>query len=237
MWMTIAENSETMDSTSRQPITSRRMVAAPAPRSCGWVSVWFSSSLPASRMRRVISGCCWSHVPTAKMVIGADSHTVTCGALGLFATGVGSSDLAAARKHFLNAVELGRQSRELGARIEQNLGIVANIQGDFDEALAHYQRSLEECRAANDEHGCAVAYANLGIVSTDRGEFDRADGYFTVLGEHAPLMTTLKPGFITAVLADGTTQVFFVRGGFADVTESGMTILAEHATEYGESVH
>jgi 3-isopropylmalate/(R)-2-methylmalate dehydratase large subunit len=31
-----------------------------------------------------------------QLVIGADSHTVTCGALDLFATGVGSSDLAAA---------------------------------------------------------------------------------------------------------------------------------------------
>jgi 3-isopropylmalate/(R)-2-methylmalate dehydratase large subunit len=30
------------------------------------------------------------------LVIGADSHTVTCGALNLFATGVGSSDVAAA---------------------------------------------------------------------------------------------------------------------------------------------
>ena len=30
------------------------------------------------------------------LVIGADSHTVTCGALNIFATGVGSSDLAAA---------------------------------------------------------------------------------------------------------------------------------------------
>jgi 3-isopropylmalate/(R)-2-methylmalate dehydratase large subunit len=31
-----------------------------------------------------------------ELVIGADSHTVTCGALNVFATGVGSSDLAAA---------------------------------------------------------------------------------------------------------------------------------------------
>ena len=36
----------------------------------------------------------WVH--PGDLVIGADSHTVTCGALGLFATGVGSSDLAAA---------------------------------------------------------------------------------------------------------------------------------------------
>ncbi len=35
-------------------------------------------------------------VQAGDLVIGADSHTVTCGALGLFATGVGSSDLAAA---------------------------------------------------------------------------------------------------------------------------------------------
>jgi 3-isopropylmalate/(R)-2-methylmalate dehydratase large subunit len=35
-------------------------------------------------------------VEPGDLVIGADSHTVTCGALDLFATGVGSSDLAAA---------------------------------------------------------------------------------------------------------------------------------------------
>src|SRR6185437_3275177 len=54
------------------------------------------------------------------------------------------------------------------------------------------------------------------------------DGYFTVMGEHAPLMTTLKPGFITANVAGGP-QVFFVRGGFADVSPEGLTILAEQA--------
>ena len=37
--------------------------------------------------------------PPGDLVIGADSHTVTCGALNCFATGVGSSDLAAAHDH------------------------------------------------------------------------------------------------------------------------------------------
>jgi 3-isopropylmalate/(R)-2-methylmalate dehydratase large subunit len=35
-------------------------------------------------------------VAPGQLVVGADSHTVTCGALNLFAVGVGSSDLAAA---------------------------------------------------------------------------------------------------------------------------------------------
>lgn len=56
-----------------------------------------------------------------------------------------------------------------------------------------------------------------------------ADGYFTVLGEHAPLMTTLKPGFITVEDNGGVSHVYYVRGGFADVSPEGLTILAEEA--------
>lgn len=56
-----------------------------------------------------------------------------------------------------------------------------------------------------------------------------AEGYFTVLGDHAPLMTTLKPGFVTAIGDGGTTHSFYVRGGFADISAEGLTILAEDA--------
>lgn len=56
-----------------------------------------------------------------------------------------------------------------------------------------------------------------------------ADGYFTVLGDHAPLMTTLKPGFITVTDSANVAHVFYVQGGFADVAPTGLTILAEEA--------
>lgn len=56
-----------------------------------------------------------------------------------------------------------------------------------------------------------------------------ADGYFTVLGEHSPLMTTLKPGFITVTDMNNASHMFYVRGGFADVAPDALTILAEEA--------
>ena len=55
------------------------------------------------------------------------------------------------------------------------------------------------------------------------------EGYLTVMGEHAPLMSTLKPGFITVTDMSNVAHVFYVRGGFADVAPSGLTILAEEA--------
>ncbi len=60
------------------------------------------------------------------------------------------------------------------------------------------------------------------------------EGYFTVLGEHAPLMTTLKPGFITAVDEAGASHSYYVTGGFADVSPAGLTILADSARDAAE---
>ncbi len=56
------------------------------------------------------------------------------------------------------------------------------------------------------------------------------EGEFGVMAGHAPFMTTLAEGEVT-VLDGNTRRVFAIRGGFADVTGDGFTILAEHATE------
>jgi len=55
------------------------------------------------------------------------------------------------------------------------------------------------------------------------------DGYFTVMGDHAPLMTTLRPGFVSVTDLGNVAHVFYVRGGFADVAPGALTILAEEA--------
>ena len=55
------------------------------------------------------------------------------------------------------------------------------------------------------------------------------DGDFTVLSKHAPLMTTVKAGVVEATLASGGAKRIFVRGGFADVSPEGFTLLAEEA--------
>jgi F-type H+-transporting ATPase subunit epsilon len=63
-----------------------------------------------------------------------------------------------------------------------------------------------------------------------------SEGYFTVMADHAPFMTTLRAGFIT-VTGEGRKEVFFVRGGFADVSPAGLTILAEESVPFAEFDH
>ncbi len=56
-----------------------------------------------------------------------------------------------------------------------------------------------------------------------------ADGQFTVLKGHAPFLSTLKPGVLDIREAEGASRRIYVRGGFADVNASGLTVLAEQA--------
>ena len=69
------------------------------------------------------------------------------------------------------------------------------------------------------------------VLSGDASEVivPGTEGYFTVLANHAPVMSTVKPGVVEVKMADGGSQKIFVRGGFADVSPSGLTLLAEHA--------
>lgn len=64
----------------------------------------------------------------------------------------------------------------------------------------------------------------------DRVDAPGSEGDFGVLVGHAPFMTTLREGRIH-VHSGSDEQVYEVKGGFADVTPEGLTILAEEAVE------
>ena len=66
--------------------------------------------------------------------------------------------------------------------------------------------------------------------AVDQVDASGVEGDFGVLAGHAPFMTALKEGPVT--VRDGAAvKVYEVRGGFAEVTPQGLTILAEHAVE------
>ncbi len=62
-----------------------------------------------------------------------------------------------------------------------------------------------------------------------------SEGEMTVLAHHAPLLTTLKPGLLDIGFpGGGEHQRYFVRGGFAEVSPAGLTVLAETAIDLVE---
>ncbi|GEO85763.1 MULTISPECIES: F0F1 ATP synthase subunit epsilon [Alphaproteobacteria] len=55
------------------------------------------------------------------------------------------------------------------------------------------------------------------------------DGEMTVMANHAPTMTTIKPGVVSVKASNGQVTKYVVFGGFADVVPTGCTLLAESA--------
>ena len=55
-----------------------------------------------------------------------------------------------------------------------------------------------------------------------------ADGDMTAMAGHAPTITTLRPGVLSAEGPDGTTD-YVVTGGFAEISAEGISVLAERA--------
>ena len=57
-----------------------------------------------------------------------------------------------------------------------------------------------------------------------------AEGDFLVLAEHAPVMSSIRPGVVASRRrAAASNARYFVRGGFADTDPAGLIVLAETA--------
>jgi F-type H+-transporting ATPase subunit epsilon len=55
------------------------------------------------------------------------------------------------------------------------------------------------------------------------------EGEFGVLEGHSPFMSTIRDGVIKVYKTEsGAPEDIFVQGGFAEVGDNGLTVLAEH---------
>lgn len=68
----------------------------------------------------------------------------------------------------------------------------------------------------------------LASVEASEVQIPGAEGDFTAMPDHAPVITTLRPGYLSVVTASGTEE-YFVTGGFAEVSGESTTVLAERA--------
>ena len=87
-----------------------------------------------------------------------------------------------------------------------------------------------------------MATFHLDLVSPEKlafsGEVDQVDvpgfeGDFGVLAGHAPVVAVLRPGILT-IITGGARQKVIVTGGLAEVSEKGLTVLADVATSIQE---
>ncbi|MBI3445330.1 MAG: F0F1 ATP synthase subunit epsilon [Magnetospirillum sp.] len=61
-----------------------------------------------------------------------------------------------------------------------------------------------------------------------------SEGDFGALALHAPMITTVRPGVIDIHDGGKVSSSIFVAGGFAEVNEERITVLAEEAIPVGE---
>jgi F-type H+-transporting ATPase subunit epsilon len=70
-------------------------------------------------------------------------------------------------------------------------------------------------------------------AEVDQVDLPGAEGDFGVLAGHAPLVASLRPGFVT-VSAGGKQEKIIVLGGIAEISAKGLTVLADVASTVAE---
>lgn len=76
-------------------------------------------------------------------------------------------------RHWL-AAALEGTTGVVRSRALDGLGILAWLQGDYDEARVRYEESMELSRASRDDDRIASALGNLGIIAIEQDDLDAA---------------------------------------------------------------
>jgi F-type H+-transporting ATPase subunit epsilon len=73
----------------------------------------------------------------------------------------------------------------------------------------------------------------LASVQATEVQIPATEGDMTAMEGHVPTITTLRPGILKAVSAEGS-KSYVVTGGFAEISATGVSVLAERAVPVEE---
>ncbi len=134
------------------------------------------SSIGHSRMGRLDLGQQWSQVALSRARVLGDRRLElralnVCGAIALERGGINE-----ATYFFTRAQEEAMQENDMATlgKCANNIGIIANMQGDFGRAVGSYTRAIAAYQAARYDLGVAESQHNLAMAYRELGKLDDA---------------------------------------------------------------
>ena len=128
------------------------------------------------RLGQLVAGWQWAMVALSRARVVGDRKLEVralnvCGAIALDGGGINE-----ATHFFTEAEEQATQDNDMVTvgRCANNLGIIANMQGDYGRAVAAYTHAIAAYRQAHYDRGVVEAQHNLGITCREEGRLDDA---------------------------------------------------------------
>ena len=135
------------------------------------------------------------------------AHALNC--LGTIAQFRG--DLGAAERWYGEAARMAHRigDRRLAGMVQQNLGIVADVQGRTDEAVAHFRLALAAFEQEEEADAVLWVLNNLGLLYTREAAYARA---FDVLDRALALANLTRDVASEAIVEENRADLFIATG-------------------------
>src|SRR5258705_6804834 len=148
---------------------------------------------------------------------GGRAHALNC--IGTIAQFRG--DLGSAERSYGEAARLAHRlgDRRLSGMVQQNLGIVADMQGRTDEAVAHFRLALASFEIEEQRDAALWVLNNLGVLYTREGAYVRAGD---VLARALSLALALKDVASETFVEENRATLFLATGSI-DKAEAAAT--------------
>jgi len=136
---------------------------------------WIAGSHFADANHTAAEDCVIAAIATAEAWDDSLAVGYAVNMLGMFRWQQGDLDEAVRLYNDARERAVRAGDARLAAITAQNLGVIANIRGDFARALEFYQASLADYRSMGLIRDVCIALNNLGMVYTDTERWDEAE--------------------------------------------------------------